>query len=137
MLSHSGDICPDEVMKYERSPYPPSLFEAKHRLRAPDKVQLLDAIRNHVSSSDGVVLQSNPKTDHYVLHRLKWSTYSYIADTYAHFTFDLYARPPLDTMEDQVQRTVHNVELLKLQIRSTYPMQQNMLGRRAISYHMI
>ena len=26
-----------EVMKYELSPYPPSLFESKHRLRKPDK----------------------------------------------------------------------------------------------------
>ena len=44
VVSQSGDICLNDVMKYELSPYPPSLFEAKHHLRKPDKAQLLDAI---------------------------------------------------------------------------------------------
>jgi len=88
-------------MKYELSPYPPSLFEAKHQLRKPDKPALLEAIRNHAASVDDAVLQSIPKTDHYVLdggsllHRLKWtegSTYSSIADDYASFTVELYGK---------------------------------------------
>ena len=101
VVSQSGDICLNDVMKYELSPYPPSLFEAKHHLRKPDKAQLLDAIRSHVTSSDDAVLQLNPKTDHYVLdggsllHRLKWmegSTYSSIADSYVSFTLNLYGK---------------------------------------------
>ena len=85
-------------MKYELSLYPPSLFEAKNLMRKPEKAQLLDTIRWHVTSSEDAVLQSIPKTDHYVLdggsllHRLKWtegSTYSPIADAYASFTSDL------------------------------------------------
>ena len=83
------------------SPYPPSLFEAKYLLRKPEKAQLLEAIRNHVKSSDAAVIQSIPKTDHYVLdggsllHRLKWkegSTYSSIADNYSSFTIKLYGK---------------------------------------------
>jgi len=89
------------MMKYELSPYPPSLFEAKYLLRNPEKAQLLEAIRNHVKSSDAAVIQSIPKTDHYVLdggsllHRLKWkegSTYSSIVDNYSSFTVKLYGK---------------------------------------------
>ena len=77
VVSQIEDLCPEEVLKYELSPYPPSLFKAKYILQKSDKAQLLDAIRNHVTSSDAAVLQSIPKTDHYVLdggsllHRLK------------------------------------------------------------------
>ena len=67
VVSQSGDLCLDDVMKYELSPYPPSLFEAKYLLRKPEKAQLQEAIRNHVKSSDAAVLQSIPKTEHYVL----------------------------------------------------------------------
>ena len=75
-------------MKYELSPYPPSLFEGKNLLRKPDKAPLLHEVRNHVNSSNDSK-QVIPKTDHYVLdggsliHRLKWtdgSTYNSIAD---------------------------------------------------------
>ena len=85
-------------MKYELSPYPPSLFEGKNLLRKPDKAPLLHAVRNHVNSSNGAI-QVIPKTDHYVIdggsliHRLKWtdgSTYNSIADAYASFTVDVY-----------------------------------------------
>ena len=85
-------------MKYELSPYPPSLFEGKNLLRKPAKAQLLHAVRNHVNSSNDAT-QVIPKTDHYVLdggsliHRLKWtdgSTYNSIADAYASFTVDVY-----------------------------------------------
>jgi hypothetical protein len=55
-------------MEYELSPYPPSLFEAKDRLRKPDKAQLVEAIRNYVTpTSDDAVLETIPVTDHYVL----------------------------------------------------------------------
>jgi len=75
-------------MKYEPSPYPPFLFESKYILRRSNKLQLLDAIKHHVSSSDDVVLHCIPNADHYVLdggsllHRLKWkegTTYISIA----------------------------------------------------------
>lgn len=101
VVSQSGELCLDDVMKYELSPYPPSLFEAKHRLRKPDKPALLEAIRNHAVSVEDAALQSIPKTEHYVLdggsliHRLKWaegSTYSSIADAYASFTTKLYGQ---------------------------------------------
>ena len=90
-------------MKYELSPYPPSLFEGKNLLRKPDKEPLLHAVRNHVNSSNDAI-QVIPKTDHYVLdggsliHRLKWtdgSTYNSIADAYASFTVDVYGNATL------------------------------------------
>ena len=90
MVLQSGDLCLDEVMKYEHSPYPSSLFEAKYSLWEPHNAQLLDGIQSHVTSSDDALLQSNPTTDNYILdggsllHRLTWTegiTYSSIADT--------------------------------------------------------
>ena len=36
VLSQSGDICVDDVLQYELSPYPPSLFEARYVLRKAD-----------------------------------------------------------------------------------------------------
>src|SRR6218665_3048285 len=101
VVSQSGELCPEDVIKYELSPYPPSLFEGRYVLRKPEKAQLQEAIQNHVKSSDAAVLQSIPKTDHYVLdggsllHRLKWregSKYSSIADSYASFTSNLYGK---------------------------------------------
>ena len=44
VVSQSGNLCLDEIMKCELSPYPPSLFEAKNHLGKPEKEQLLDAI---------------------------------------------------------------------------------------------
>ena len=85
VVSQSGDICLEEVMTYELSPYPPSLFEGKNLLRKPDKAPLLQAVRSHAAPSNDAIRQVNPKTDHYVLdggsliHRLKWtdgSTYN-------------------------------------------------------------
>ena len=54
-------------MRYELSPYPPSLFELKNLLRKPDKAPLLHAVRSLVKSSNDAILQVIPKTDHYVL----------------------------------------------------------------------
>ena len=88
-------------MKYELSPYPPSLFEGKYILRTPDKAKLLEVIRKHVIPESEAILQFIPRTDHYVLdggsllHRLKWkegSTYSSIASNYASFTVNKYGK---------------------------------------------
>ena len=87
-------------MKYELSPYPPSLFEGKYILRKPDKAKLLEAIRKHVIPERKAILQLIPRTDHYVLggsllHRLKWkegSTYISIANNYASFTVNKYGK---------------------------------------------
>lgn len=67
VVSQSGDLCLEDVMKYELTSYPPAWFEAKHRLRKPNKAQLLEIIRNHVTSSDGAVLQFIPQSENYVL----------------------------------------------------------------------
>lgn len=101
VVSQTGDLSVGEVMQYELSAHPPSLFEAKHQLRKPDKPALLEAIRSHSSSKDNADIQSIPKTEHYVLdggsllHRLKWtegSTYKSIADAYASFTVERYGK---------------------------------------------
>ena len=79
-----------------------SLFEAKNVLRQLDKPQLAEAIRNYASpKSDNAITQTVPGTDHYVvdrgslLHHLKWMercTYGSIADDYASFTVEHYAK---------------------------------------------
>ena len=56
VLSQSGDLCVDDVLQYELSPYPPSLFEAKCVLRKEDKAQFMDAMRNHAVASETAVL---------------------------------------------------------------------------------
>ena len=99
VVSSSGDPCLEDVMKYELSPYSPSLYEGKNLVRKPDKAPLLHAVRSHVTSSNAAILQVIPKTDPCLLdggsliHRLKWtdgSTYNSIADAYASFTVDVY-----------------------------------------------
>ena len=44
VVPQSGDLCLEELMKYELSPYPPSLFEGKNLIRKPDKAPLLHAV---------------------------------------------------------------------------------------------
>lgn len=102
VVSQTGDLSLNEVLSYELSPYPPSLFEAKHLLRKPDKAQLMDALKNQVTkSSDEAVLKDVPEVEHNVLdggsllHRLKWTegkTYFSIADDYASFTVKHYGK---------------------------------------------
>jgi len=102
VVSQSGELSLEEVMNYELSPYPPSLFEAKDLLRKPDKAQLIDALKTNVTTiSDEAVLKSAPEVEHNVLdggsllHRLKWTdgrTYSSIADDYASFTGKHYGK---------------------------------------------
>ena len=67
MVSQSGDLCLNDVMKCELSPYPSALFEGKIILKKADKAQLLDAIRTYVISSDDAVVRCIPKTDEYVV----------------------------------------------------------------------
>ena len=42
VVSQSGELTLDEMMKYELSSYTPSLFETKQRLRIPDKPAFLE-----------------------------------------------------------------------------------------------
>jgi hypothetical protein len=49
VVSQSGHLNLSEVMEYELSPYPPSLFEAKDCLCKTDKAQLVETIRNYVT----------------------------------------------------------------------------------------
>jgi len=79
-----------------------SLFEAKNILCQLDKPKLAEAIRNNASpKSENAVIQTVPRTDHYVLDRgsllqcLKWMegcTYSSTADEYVSFTVIYYAK---------------------------------------------
>ena len=84
VVSQSGELGLDEVLHYELLPHLPSLFEANNVSRKPDKAQLLEVIREYLSSSKAAKLEAIPKTDHYVLDGgsllrcLKWkegSTY--------------------------------------------------------------
>lgn len=99
VVSQSGELGFHDVLKYELSSYPPSLFETKYVLRKPDKAQLQEAIRDYAASTENAVLQTIPHTDHHVLdgcsllQRLKWTernTYSSIADRYASFVINHY-----------------------------------------------
>ena len=61
VVSQTGDLQIDEVMNYELSPYPMSLFEAKNILRQPGKPQLAEEIKNYASlKSDNAVTQTVP-----------------------------------------------------------------------------
>ena len=114
IISQSGEFGLDEVLHYELSPHPPSLFETKDVLRKPDKAQLLEAIREYLSSSKTPKLETVPKTDHYVLDGgsplrcLKCkdgSTYRSVAEMYASFTLDNYGKATVvfdGILEDQV-----------------------------------
>ena len=101
VVSQSEELGFNDVLKYELSPYPPSLFEGKYVLRKPDKAQLQEAIRDHATSVENAILQTIPDTDHHVLdggsllHRLKWTegnTYISIADRYASFVLHHYGK---------------------------------------------
>ena len=70
-------------------------------MRKPEKAQLLEVIREYLSSSKAAKLEAIIKTDHYVLYggsllrRLKWkegSTYWSIAEMHASFTVDNYGK---------------------------------------------
>ena len=47
IVSQTGELSMEEVMRYELSPFPPALFEARNVFRKADKPQLAHAIRYH------------------------------------------------------------------------------------------
>ena len=58
VVSQSGELGLDEVLHYELSPHLHiCLFEANNVLRKPDKAQLLEVIRQYLSSSKAAKLQ--------------------------------------------------------------------------------
>lgn len=102
VVSKSGDLSLEDVMSYELSPFPPSLFEAKEIFRKADKPQLAHAVAEFSSKeSDKTVMDTIPSTEHYVLdggslvHRVPWKrgdSYGAIAQSYADFTTRLYGK---------------------------------------------
>ena len=51
VVSRTGDLSLQEVMTYELSPFPPSLFEGNKILRKADKPQLAQAINDHCTKA--------------------------------------------------------------------------------------
>ena len=101
VVSQIGDLSLEDVMSFELSPYPPSLFEDNKILRKADKPQLAQAVNDHCTKAlacEGVpdtTPSAHLKTERYVLdggsllHKLKWKkgdTYGKIARAYADFT---------------------------------------------------
>ena len=71
VVSQTGDLSMQEVMKHELSTHPPALFKGRHIFREVDKPHIATAISEYASSVTSgeyeVVKESSPKTDHYVL----------------------------------------------------------------------
>ena len=101
VVSQTGDLSLEEVMNFELSPYPLSLFEDNKILRKADKPQLAHAISDHCTKAlacEGAPVttpSASLQTERYVLdggsllHKLKWKkgeTYGKIARAYADFT---------------------------------------------------
>ena len=93
----------EDVMKYELSPFPPALFEARKVLRKPDKPQLANAITDYATKASRETHEATGdaqlKIQHYVLDggsllqrlsRKKGETYGSIAQAYAEFTIRRY-----------------------------------------------
>ena len=82
VVSQTGDLSMQEVIKHELSTYPPALFEARHIFQEADRPRIVTAITEHARSVTSgeyeLVKESAPKTDHYVLdgvsllHRVPW-----------------------------------------------------------------
>lgn len=96
VVSQTGELSLEEVMCYEPSPFPPSLFEARNIFRKADKPQLAQAIGDEATDA---ILDSVPETERYVLdggsllHRLPWEngeSYGKIAQSYADFVIRHY-----------------------------------------------
>ena len=105
VVSQLGVLSLEDILKYELSPFPPALFEARKVLRKPDKPQLANAITDYATKAVREIRESigdtPPKTQHYVidggslLQRLQWKrgeTYGSIAQSYAEFTTRRYQR---------------------------------------------
>ena len=71
VVSNLGVLSLEDVMKYELSPFPPSLFEARKVLRKPDKPQLANAITDYATKPSRETIEAisdgPPKTQHYIL----------------------------------------------------------------------
>ena len=65
IVSPSEKLGFNDVLKYELSSYPSSLFETKYVLRTPDKAQFQEAIRDHAALTGNAVLKTIPHTDHH------------------------------------------------------------------------
>ena len=83
-------------MRYELSPFPPALFEARNVFRKADKPQLAHAIRDHASDA---MLDCVPGSTRHdldggsLLHRVPWqlgTRYGEIAKSYADFAIRHY-----------------------------------------------
>lgn len=83
-------------MRYELSPFPPALFEARNVFCKADKPQLAQAICDHAQNA---IQDSVSETEYHaldggsLLHRTPWKkgeTYGDIAQSYADFTIRHY-----------------------------------------------
>ena len=128
VVSQTGELSLEEVMRYELSPFPPTLFEARNVFRKADKPQLAHAIRDNVSDA---MLDCVPESTRHVLdgglllHRVPWqlgTRYGEIATFYADFAirhygpattvvFDGYEEGPSikDTTHQRRGRNMHPV----------------------------
>ena len=101
VVSQTGDLSLEEVMNFELSPYPLSLFEDNKILRKADKPQLAHAISDHCTKAlacegaPDTTPSASLQTERYVLdggsllHKLKWKkgeTYGKIARAYVDCT---------------------------------------------------
>ncbi|KAK6167144.1 hypothetical protein SNE40_021241 [Patella caerulea] len=103
VVSWTGEVSLSGAMEYELCPFPPSLFESKNLMRAPDKPALMQALAKYIQGEDKdnkAILDSIPITDWYVmdggslLHRIKWkpeSSYGSIIKSYVKL-LDKYGR---------------------------------------------
>ena len=96
VVSQTGELSLEEVMRYELTPFPPALFEARNVFRKADKPQLAKAICDHAQDA---IQDSVPETEYHVLdggsllHRIPWKngeSYGDIAQSYADFTIRHY-----------------------------------------------
>ncbi|KAH3877154.1 hypothetical protein DPMN_001011 [Dreissena polymorpha] len=78
-MSKSGDHITEDILSYELSSNPPSLFQAKNILRKVDTPQIIQSMRDQaVNISSEAVINCIPESDCYVLdgcslfHRLQW-----------------------------------------------------------------
>jgi hypothetical protein len=101
VASRSAEVSAEEVMSYELSAFPISLFQDKSLIRKADKHHLAQAIDSHYCKQTTNVDHVIPQNTKYVLdggsllHRLKWNkgvTYGEISKSYATFTLKHYGK---------------------------------------------
>ena len=110
------------------------------------RAQLLEAIREYLSSSKAPKLEVVPKTDNYVLdggsllRRLKWkegSTQRSVAEMHASFTVDNYGKATVVfdgcTGRPSTKTMPISDGAPKLKIRLIYQLQHNLLAKRISS----